>query len=149
MNVIKELYQTYPGDVHVLVNFASSASHMGDYAAAKKALDSAFKIAPDSAPVLINMGNYYVNHKQSEKARVWFERAEKADPYNYIPKFSLGIQELNQGRIRDGLKYITESVNLKPDFVQGYQMLATVYAQYGKTDTAHNYEVLKELFSPY
>jgi len=39
-------------------------------------------------------------------------------------------------------------VNLKPDFVQGYQMLATVYAQFEKVDAARNYEVLRDLFSP-
>ena len=114
----------------------------------KQVLDKALKIDLNSVPALINMGNYYVKRGQTQEAYEWFERAARVDPYNYIPQFSLGMQKLKLGRVRDGLKHITESVNLKPDFVQGYQTLATVYTQFGKTDTAHMYVVLKDLFSP-
>jgi tetratricopeptide (TPR) repeat protein len=148
LNIFQELYRIDSHDVHILVNMASAASHMGDFTTAKQALDKALKIAPDSVPAMINMGNYYVRQERTEEAYAWFERAAQADPYNYIPQFSLGMQKLNLGQVRDGLKYITESVNLKPDFVQGYQMLATVYAQFEKVDAARNYEVLRDLFSP-
>jgi predicted Zn-dependent protease len=94
------------------------------------------------------MGNYYVKQGQTQEAQAWFERAARADPYNYIPQFSLGTQKLKLGQVRDGLKHITESVRLKPDFVQGYQTLATVYTQFDKADAAHTYIVLKDLFSP-
>ena len=45
-------------------------------------------------------------------------------------------------------KHITESVHLKPDFVQGYVTLATAYAQFDKAEAARQYRVLKDLFSP-
>ena len=147
-SIFQELYRIDSHDVHILVNLASVASHMGDFTTTKQALDKALKIAPDSVPAMINMGNYYVRQERTEQAYIWFECAARADPYNYIPQFSLGMQKLNRGQVRDGLKYITESVNLKPDFVQGYQMLATVYGQFDKVDAARNYEVLRDLFTP-
>jgi hypothetical protein len=45
-------------------------------------------------------------------------------------------------------KHVTESVHLKPDFVQGYETLATAYAQFDKAETARQVTVLKDLFSP-
>jgi len=148
LSVYQELYRIDSRDVHILVNLSSATSHMGDLTRTKQALDRALKIDPDSVPALINMGNYYVKRGHTQEAYAWFERAARADPYNYIPQFSLGMQELKLGQVKDGLKHITESVNLKPDFVQGYQTLAMVYAQFDKADAAYKYVVLKDLFSP-
>jgi tetratricopeptide (TPR) repeat protein len=148
LSVYQELYKIAPHDVHTLVNLASAASHQGDLTMVKQVLDKALKIDPNSIPALINMGNYYVKRDQTKEAYEWFERAARVDPYNYIPQFSLGMQELKLGRVKDGLKHITESVNLKPDFVQGYQILIKVYNQFDKADVAYKYEILKNLFSP-
>jgi tetratricopeptide (TPR) repeat protein len=148
LSVYQDLHRIDSRDVHTLVNMASAASHTGDLDGAKQALDRALSMDPDSVPALINMGNYYVKQGQTQEAHAWFERAAKADPYNYIPQFSLGLQKLKLGQIRDGLKHVTESVNLKPDFVQGYETLATAYAQFEKAETARQYRVLKDLFSP-
>jgi len=148
LSVYQELHRADPRDVLTLVNLASAFSHTGDWISAKEALDRALKIDPESVPALINMGNYYANVGQTQQAHAWFERATKVDPYNYIPQFNLGMQKLRLGQLRDGLKYITQSVCLKPDFVQGYESLATTCAQYYKPDIAKQYTALKALFGP-
>jgi tetratricopeptide (TPR) repeat protein len=147
-NVYQELRQLDPRDPRVLVNLASAASHTGDAVAAQKSLDEALKIDPNAAPALIDMGNYCVKQGKAEEAQKWFKRAAQADPYNHIPVFSLGLQELRQGRTAEGLKHVTESVCLKPDLAQGYQILVTAYTQLGKADIARQYKALADLFAP-
>jgi tetratricopeptide (TPR) repeat protein len=148
LKVYQELHQMNARDVRTLVNLASASSHGGDSAAARQALDEALKIDPNAAPVLIDIGNYYVKQGQSDEARTWFTRAAQADPYNHIPLFSLGLQELRLGQTAEGVKHVEASVRLKPDFVPGYQTLATAYTQLGKPDVARQYKGLAALFSP-
>ena len=120
----------------------------GDAATARDMLDRAVKIDPGSAPALINMGNYWARQDRTDEAHAWFERAVAADPYNYIPQFNLGQQKLKRGQLRDGLQHVTQSVLLKPDFAQGYQVLAATYAQFDRAETAREYEALRDLFAP-
>jgi tetratricopeptide (TPR) repeat protein len=148
LKVYQELHRMDPRDVHTLVNLASASFHTGDPAAAKKALDEALKIDPNAAPVLIDVGNYYVKQDRAAEAQAWFKRAAQADPYNHIPPFSLGIQELRLGQTSEGVRHIEDSVRLKPDFAQGYQTLATAYAQLGKPDLARQCKALTDIFSP-
>jgi tetratricopeptide (TPR) repeat protein len=148
LSVYEELCRLAPRDVTAMVNLASAAIYTGDLTRAKETLDQALKIDPCSVPALIGMGNYHVQRGQTQEAHAWFERAVTADPYNYIPQFDLGTQKLKLGQLRDGLRHVTESVTLKPDFVQGYQTLATVYADYGKADAARTYATLRDLFCP-
>ncbi len=148
LKVYQELHQMAPRDVRALVNLASASSHTGDPAAARQALERALKLDPNAAPALIDMGNYYVKQGQPGEAQAWFQRAVRADPYNHIPPFSLGLQELRLGQTSDGMKHVGESIRLKPDLVQGYQVLATAYAQLGKADLARQCKDLAVLFAP-
>jgi predicted Zn-dependent protease len=147
-SIYEELCRATPRDVTALVNLASAAVSTGDLDRGKEILDRALTTDPCSVPGLIAMGNYYVKRGQTQEAHDWFARAAAADPYNYIPQFDLGTQKLAMGRLRDGLKHVTQSVTLKPDFVPGYQTLAKVYTDYEKTDAARTYATLRDLFSP-
>jgi len=144
----KELYRLDSRNVTSLVSLASALSHLGDAAGARQYLDLALNIDPNAFPAVINMGNYYVKQGNVPEAHTWFERAVGMDPYNYIAQFNLGTQKLKLGKVRDGLKHITQAVILQPDFVQGYESLASVYRQFDKPDVAQKYETLKTLYTP-
>ena len=46
------------------------------------------------------------------------------------------------------MKYVTQSVHLKPDFVEGYNTLAKVYKEFDKTEAAQRNATLQALFTP-
>jgi len=46
------------------------------------------------------------------------------------------------------MKYVTLSVHLKPDFVEGYNTLVQVYTEFDKTEVARKFAQLQALFTP-
>ncbi len=42
---------------------------------------------------------------------------------------------------------MTRAVVLKPDFVEGYQILAAAYVEAGDTEQAKRYVILRDLFT--
>ena len=58
------------------------------------------------------------------------------------------MQKLTLGQNSDGMKYVTRSVHLKPDLVDGYRILTTVYQEFDKTEAARKNAALQALFSP-
>lgn len=148
LNVYKQLDKIAPMEEDILINLASALSYNGDVANAVQALNQALEVNPQSAPAMINMGNYHAKRGQTQEALSWYERAAEADPYNYIPQFSRGMQQLKLGQVREGMKYVTESIYLKPDFVEGYKTLVNVYTEFDKIEVARKYAQLQALFTP-
>lgn len=144
----QELAQLDPDNPEVLVNLAAAASHAGDFQAMKRHLDRALQIAPQSAQAMINMGNLYARQNQPEEARQWFNRAAQADPYDYLAHVGLGIQMIRLGKLHEGVAHVERAIVLKPDFAQGYDILAAAYAQLGRADEALKYGRLRDIFQP-
>ncbi len=146
--VYQELNEMDGDNVDVLINLASAASHRKDYAAMKRNLDKVLKIDPESVQARINMGNYYAKQNQPAEAQKWFAEAVKADPQNYLTHIGLGIQSIRLGQMEKGIEHVREAVVLKPDFVEGYQILAAAYVEKGDRETATKYAILRDLFRP-
>ena len=147
-SIYQELNEIDPDNVDVLVNLAAGASHAGDLPAMKRYLDHALELAPESVQALINMGNYYAKENQPDEARQWFTKAVTADPYDYLAHIGLGIQSIRLGQIQKGLEHVQEAVLLKPDFREGYKILAAACEQSGKPKEAGRYNQMQEMFSP-
>lgn len=146
--VYRELNEMDPDNVDVLINLASAASHRKDYTAMKRNLDKVLKIDPESVQARVNMGNYYAKMSQPAEAQKWFAEAVKADPQNYLTHIGLGIQSIRLGQMEKGIEHVREAVILKPDFVEGYQILAAAYVEKGDRETATKYAILRDLFRP-
>lgn len=145
--VYEELHKAEPRNVDVLVNLAAAASHRRDYAAMKRHLDRLLEIDPASVQGRINMGNYYAKQNQPAEAQRWFAEAVEADPQNYLTHIGLGIQSIRLGQIEKGIGHVTRAVALKPDFVEGYQILAAAYVESGDAEQARRYAILRDLFA--
>jgi len=146
--VYQELYRIDPDNIDVLINMASAASYRKDYGAMKGFLEQALKAAPDTVEAMINMGNYYVKTERPEPARAWFLKAVEADPYNPMAHIGLGLQGIRLGQLEKGLKHVKKAIRLKPDFIEGYQVLEKVYGGLGKKDEARRYADLRTFFQP-
>ena len=60
----------------------------------------------------------------------------------------LGLQRIRLGQLEKGLAHVKKAIRLKPDFIEGYQVLATVYRELGQADKARRYTKLRTLFQP-
>jgi tetratricopeptide (TPR) repeat protein len=147
-SIYSELTQIEPDNVDAWVNLAAAASTMNDLAKMKESLEKALKMDPASVQALINMGNYYAKENQPAEAQRWFEKAIQVDPYDYLARIGLGVQSVRAGQRAKGLEEVTAAVTLKPDFVEGYQILAALHAQDGKNEEAKRYAALAALFQP-
>jgi tetratricopeptide (TPR) repeat protein len=146
--VFQELHAIDPDNIDVLINMASAASHRKGYAAMRGYLEQVLALAPDTVEAMINMGNYYVKTQQSESAHGWFLKAVDADPYNPMAHIGLGLQSIRLGQLQKGLEHLKKAVHLKPDFIEGYQVLEKVYRELGQADKAQRYAELCTLFQP-
>ena len=95
---------------------------------------------------MINLGNYYARLDQPETAQQWFSLAVRADPWNYLTRIGMGIQSLRLKQRDQALDHVTRAVNLKPDFFQGYQVLAVIHAELGQLDEVRRFAELRDLF---
>ena len=145
--VYEELHKMEPRNVDVLINLAAAASHRQDYTAMKRHLDSVLAIDPASVQGRINMGNYCAKQNQPAEAQKWFAEAVETDPQNYLTHIGLGIQSIRLGQLDKGIEHVTRAVVLKPDFVEGYQILAAAYVEAGDTEQAKRYVILRDLFT--
>lgn len=146
--VYEELSRMDPENVDVLINLAAAASHRKDYAGMKRHLEKVLQIHPASVQARINMGNYYARQNQPAEAQKWFTEAVEADPQNYLTHIGLGIQSMRLGQLDKGIEHVTKAVVLKPDFVEGYQILAAAYVEMGDNEQAKKWAILRDLFAP-
>ena len=137
--VYQELNRIDPDDLDVLINLAAGASHAGDSAAVKRYLDRALKLAPESAQAMINMGNYYAKQARPDEAQQWFAKAVATDPHDYLAQIGLGIQSIRLGQIDKGLAHVKAAVILKPDFAEGYAILANACEKLNRPEDARRY----------
>ncbi len=147
-DIYRELLDAQPRNVDIMVSYASATSRKGDVQTSLQYLQKALELDSQNVPALINLGNYYSHQEKTQQAHDWFERAVEADPYDYIPRFNLGIQKVKLGHIREGTKLLTEAVTLKPDFVQGYESLGELFERFNKPELAARYHALGQLFAP-
>ncbi len=144
--VYYELNQIDPDNLDAQINLAASASYAGQMDTMKRYLDKAIAMAPNSAQVMVNMGNYYAKENQPVQAQAWFAKAVQADPQDYTAQIGLGIQSIRLRQFEKGIEHVTEAVELKPDLVEGYQILAVLYEELGQTEKAKKYTELRDLF---
>jgi tetratricopeptide (TPR) repeat protein len=144
--IYQELNQLEPDNVDVLINLAAAGLYRKDFDAMKRILDKVLEIQPESVQAMINMGNYYAKRNQPDEARKWFLKAVRADPQSYLAQINLGVQTIRVGNLKEGMKHVIKAVLLKPDFAEGYKILAQIYSELGKESEAKKYADLRDLF---
>lgn len=136
-----------PDNVDILINLAVIAGEKGAPGEEKQYLHRALALAPDSSTAIVNLGNHYVRARQLDRARTWFARAVKADPYNHLAHIGLGIQTMAVGQVDEGISHVIQAVKLKSDFAEGYTTLEMLYRRIGLEDKAESAAALKRLFT--
>ncbi len=144
--IFKELHERAPRRVDALVNLASAASHSNNVLDIQRYASLALEIDPESVQAMICMGNYYAKTNDPQTACTWFERAVDKDPYHYLAHISWGVQLLRCEQTQEGMMHMIKAMELKPDFIEGYQLLAKLLQEGGRPEQARHYQGLYELF---
>ncbi len=91
---------------------------------AKKAIE----INPKYCMAYINLGNGYALKNDSVKANEYYKIADKLEPSNPLPPYSIGVMEESNGNFKSAISYYEQSVLRDKTFENGYFNLAAAYA---------------------
>ena len=91
---------------------------------AKKAIE----INPKYCDAYINLGNGYALKSDFAKANEYYKIADKLEPSNPLPPYSIGVVEETSGNFKSAISYYEQSVSRDKTFENGYFNLAAAYA---------------------
>lgn len=94
------------------------------------------KVNPNSWIAHHNLGMYYQQRDQLEKAVWHYKKAIMNKPGYYLSYFNLGylLDLLND--LDGAVEYYEKAIGMKPDFIQAYSNLGVVYQKKGLTSEA-------------
>jgi tetratricopeptide (TPR) repeat protein len=100
---------------HVYTYFANLDHTEARLTEAKTALDTAYRLAPDSPAVFSSFGNYYYyGFRDYDRAREYFERAGRLLPNSPVVAFYMGDIDRRQARWASALANLRRAVELDP-----------------------------------
>jgi tetratricopeptide (TPR) repeat protein len=127
----KKIVNMAPTCYPVMNTIAGLYGKLGDFNSevewAKKALHVHFGYAE----AYINLGNGYLGLNDLVNAKENYTEAEKLDPKNPIPVYSLGVIEENKQNYQQALVYYKQSVALDSNYENGFYNMAAMYANLG------------------
>jgi Flp pilus assembly protein TadD len=105
-----------PNDWSSWNNLGNSYSSIGKFADAVESLDRAVKLAPDSQPIRVNLGNILLARGDLGSAEIVLKEAAENDPTDHVPLLSLFTLYRKSGR-EDDAAYdaMVEAVGRKPE----------------------------------
>jgi|JI10StandDraft_1071094.scaffolds.fasta_scaffold20521_5 tetratricopeptide (TPR) repeat protein len=117
-------------EVLVAASLQKSEPLMGrkDYDAALKILMAAREDAPDSLPILINIGNALLLKNDPLGARGYFEKAATLDPRNSQIQVTLATIYRGERQIPQAISALEKAISLNPKDTSAQQMLAQLRA---------------------
>lgn len=101
---------------------------------------------PEKSRMYLNKGIDYHYANQFEEAVEHFERAIKADNSNYEAYYYLGCSYMNEKQKEKALECWLKSVEIKPDFADGYFNIGLYYRMNNDRDMGCYYFKLAEKY---
>jgi cytochrome c-type biogenesis protein CcmH len=104
--VLSELSKTRPNDAELLRNLALARQGSGDLYGASSALRRAVAVKPDDPALWTALGETFMALSDGQvgaDARQAFGRALQLDPRAEVPRYSLAMADIGEGRVAQGL----------------------------------------------
>lgn len=113
---------------------------------AKKEWEACVKIDPDNIECRMRICELYIAVHDYERALVLTDEAIKIDPNANIPYFYKGmiIRDTQQDTAL-ALQYFQKSVDLKPNFIEGLDMMGVTLASIGDTFAKYYYQRILDI----
>jgi len=96
------------------------------------AYERAVELDPASAGALVNLGTFYFNRRDLEKAEECYRRALEAEPSYALAHFNLGNLFDERGEYGKALLHYTMALRLDPDYADAHYNLALLYQASGQ-----------------
>src|SRR5262249_15065242 len=93
-----------------------SALKSGDYRAAQKRLEAAYKIAPSSTDINFFLGYLFFEQKNLDQAKNYLSRAANLDPHNVQALTTLGRLSLKQQDYKTAQRSLEQAVAANSDY---------------------------------
>jgi tetratricopeptide (TPR) repeat protein len=95
-------------------NLGNHYLHKGEVKQALAAYDTALKIEPRAAMVMVNAAMAYAQTGGKEQAEKFLVKAIKVAPDNAAAHFNLGLLQAEQNRVKEGERELREAFRLDP-----------------------------------
>ena len=109
------------------------------YTEAVKTLDSALKQWPGNLDLNLLLIQTYHRDRKYEKAVQAAGQTVAQYPASARANYEMGYQLMNFGRIKDSKFFLEKTIQLDPDFAEGYFSLGDLQAKEGNHELATNY----------
>jgi len=83
-----------------------------------------------------NLGIFYINNGQPEKALKHLNKSISLDPDNTLTLIGLGLAHSMQGNFQQAEKYYKQALNIDPTLAEAHNYLGSVYQEMGMLDQA-------------
>lgn len=112
---------------------------------------NALNLNPKSEEVYYNLGMYYMDNKEFNKAIENFTTLTQINPNNREAYFNLGYIHFNYLNVKDqAKKYFTQAINVDPNFERAYYMRGYVLETLGDIGNAKkDYEKALSIYPQY
>ncbi len=97
------------------------------------------KYEPDSVRINNNIGNFYFNQGETERALEFYQKAVATEDIFPQPHFNLGSILQSKGDIYGAIQEYEKAIKIDPNFYYPYYNLVTIYARQGSFKKASDY----------
>lgn len=144
--LFQEVLAADADDVQALLNLGALAVQGGDAEMAVRYLTHALELDPDSSQVMVNLAGARAMQGQGAEAVRLYRAGVEADPNNHLAHVGLGVQQFRDGDLREGIAHLERAVELEPEYVAGYRMIAAAYERLNEPARATEYQRLANAF---
>jgi len=135
-----EQYQRrFPDDPDTYRRLAGIYLRRKEYDAALKQLESLARLVDDEPAVARQIASIYANRGEWSRAAHWYERAIEIDPYDVDTHGALGDALVAERKFAQAEREYRAVCKLRPEDAIGYDGLARVYKEMGKSDQSKEF----------
>ncbi len=136
---LQQLEQLYPDSewVHILLGRAYIRTRNLDRA--EEALHRALTINPQSFEACFRMGVVFQVRDKPQEAAAWFQKTLAIQPNSAVTYRNLADAQISMQDAESGEQSLMRSVQVQPNYLDGYLSLVTFYAQRGRLSDARQW----------
>lgn len=116
-------YLSEPDNVYIKNKYANTLAQIGEYSKARKVMQEALNLSPNSAVVLNNLGNIYMLESDFSNAIIYYEQAAKIDDSDSEIYVNLCRAHLKKGDRDQALSYFKKAKQINPEIDLYYKQL--------------------------
>ena len=103
----------------------------------KSSCEKALSISPDDSPSNNQLGLYWIQKNDLNKAKAQFEYSVKMEPSNPGAFYYLALISMEQKHADNALAYLQKALNASPNFRPAYELAIKIHEQSGNTAQAN------------